>query len=399
VAGARADLIFAWPTLGGPLGTHTLLATAVLAGDGNPANDRLSAAGRVTATGIAPAPLTAAGRLGGYCGAVALTGNVIVAGFGASLQVLSDNGVSGFSPLGSVRLPGVVQAVAVCGSYAYTANGNGGVHVVDLSALARPRHVVTFNTSGHASAVAACGDRLFVADGSAGLRVLDVSAPAAPAVIGAWRTEGPARGVAVVGNTAYVVDASVGLLVLDVSVPAAIRRLGVCKSGFGTAVAAAGSHVCLVDGAGKFVAINVANPTGPVVAGGAQVLVLDAAAPLAPVKSVTISPLVNALRATAAGGYVYAGEDEAGAAIVALAARPGLPIIAAATAPLAIGAPGFVLRWTGTPGQSYTILKSTKLANGFAPIASGIPAGASVNSYTDAVTTAAAFYMVKDEGP
>ena len=65
----------------------------------------------------------------------------------------------------------------------------------------------------------------YVADGEGGLRVLDVRDPAAPTEVGHFATTGRATGVAVRGSLAYVYDyvdhEGMTLCVVDVSNPAA----------------------------------------------------------------------------------------------------------------------------------------------------------------------------------
>jgi hypothetical protein len=334
-AGARADLIFAWPTLGATAGDHTLLATASLAGDAYAANNTGSGTGRVAASGIRAVPLGAAGGLGGYCAAIARgESNLVVAGLGATLTVLADNGTGGFTRVGSLHLPGMIQSVVVSGASAYTANGPAGVHVVDLSNPAAPQYRMTFDSSRHATALALQGNLLLVADGSAGLRILNVAVPAAPVLVGSYRTEGPARGVAVSGTTAYVVDSFVGLHVLDIATPAAPRLLGMLKTGFGAAVAVSGSYAYLTDGAGKFRVVNIANPAAPVTAGVLQLP--------APGNGVTVSGSLAYVPAGTAGLLVVNVATPAAPALLGSVDTPGQACAFAPGAPRAYVADGFL---------------------------------------------------------
>ena len=71
---------------------------------------------------------------------------------------------------------------------------------------------------GDAKGVAVSGPYAYVADYDAGLQVLDVSDPANPRRVGGYRTPGVARSVAVSGNYAYVADGDWGLQVLRLTV-------------------------------------------------------------------------------------------------------------------------------------------------------------------------------------
>ncbi len=64
---------------------------------------------------------------------------------------------------------------------------------------------------GPACGVAVSGNYAYVADEDAGLQVIDVSNPANPQRVGGYDTSGYANGVAVSGNYAYVADVRCGL--------------------------------------------------------------------------------------------------------------------------------------------------------------------------------------------
>ena len=70
------------------------------------------------------------------------------------------------------------------------------------------------------SAVCVRRDYAYVADGDRGLHIIDVSSPSSPREVGAFDTAGYALGVFVQGRHAYVADHSTGLLVFQL--PAAV---------------------------------------------------------------------------------------------------------------------------------------------------------------------------------
>jgi hypothetical protein len=116
--------------------------------------------------------------------------------------------------------------VAVAGSYAYVADYDGGLRVIDVSNPADPQERGHCATPDWAYGVAVAGSYAYVADFAAGLRVIDVSDPANPQERGYYDTPGLAFGVAVVGNHAYVADCGAGLRVIDVSDPASPQERG-----------------------------------------------------------------------------------------------------------------------------------------------------------------------------
>lgn len=123
--------------------------------------------------------------------------------------------------IGSLPLEGTAYAVALSGSLAYVAAGNGGLHVIDVSAPDEPVLLATASTT-NAQDVAIDGERAYVADGSSGLLIFDVSTPPSaqtpPVRIGSVDTHGSAVEVTVNNGLAYVADSHEGLVVVDVAI-------------------------------------------------------------------------------------------------------------------------------------------------------------------------------------
>ena len=155
------------------------------------------------------------GQIGGHSYAVAVQGPIAYLGVGPRLVLLDVSDPARPAVLGRTGvLPGVVQGVAVSGSHAYVAAGDGGLRVVDVSDPAHPREVGSCDTPGEAWGVAVSGSYAYVAAGDAGLRIVDVSDPAHPREVGSYDTPGSAWDVAVSGSYAYVADRDGGLVML-----------------------------------------------------------------------------------------------------------------------------------------------------------------------------------------
>ena len=84
---------------------------------------------------------------------------------------------------------------------------------------ANPQRVGGYATSGYAYGVAVSGNYAYVADHDAGLQVINVSNPANPQRVGGYATSGGAMDVAVSGNYVYVAAASWGLMILGPRTP------------------------------------------------------------------------------------------------------------------------------------------------------------------------------------
>jgi hypothetical protein len=116
--------------------------------------------------------------------------------------------------VGSYNTAGEALGVAVSGSYAYVADGSGGLQVIDVADPVHLRRVGGHETGGEALAVTVSGSYAYLADGSAGLRVFDISHPASPRRVGG-NSAFFAYGVVVDANRVHVAAGWDGLVILD----------------------------------------------------------------------------------------------------------------------------------------------------------------------------------------
>ena len=110
---------------------------------------------------------------------------------------------------------GDASRVAIAGSYAYVADYDSGLAIIDISDPTNPGTPVYADTTGDARGVAVAGSYAYVADSGSGLAIIDISEPTNPGVPVYADTTGYACGVAVAGSYAYVADGSSGLAIID----------------------------------------------------------------------------------------------------------------------------------------------------------------------------------------
>jgi len=150
--------------------------------------------------------------------------------------------------VGSYDTPGYAMDVAVSGSYAYVADSDSGLRVIDISTPSSPTEVGFYDTPYLAKDVAVSGNYAYVADSESGLRVIDISTPSNPTEVGFYDTPGQADGVAVSGDYAYIADFG-GLRVINISSPSNPYEVGYYDTpGQAWGVAVSGGYVCVVDG-------------------------------------------------------------------------------------------------------------------------------------------------------
>ncbi len=165
---------------------------------------------------------------------------------------------------GTYNTPGYAWDVHVSGNYAYVADYLDGLQIIDVSNPSSPVLVGTYDTAGRAYGVFVEGSYAYVADFFDGLKIIDVSTPSAPTLAAGYNTSGNSFDVMVVGNYAYVADAGSGLIIFNVSTPSSPSYAGAYNtSGSAYAVYVSGNYAYVADGTGGLMVIYVANPSSP----------------------------------------------------------------------------------------------------------------------------------------
>ena len=179
------------------------------------------------------------GQIGGETRAVAVQGTYAYIGVGPRLVILNISNPSSPSVVGqSSVLPGMVQDVAVAGSYAYVVDESSGLRIINVS---NPAAAVGGRFLRHAGVCRRCGGGRELCLRSRWIVAACASSTSPTRRLpcgGRFLTtrRGHAVGVAVAGGYAYVVDGYSSLRIINVSNPAAptevgfLRHAGVCLS-------------------------------------------------------------------------------------------------------------------------------------------------------------------------
>jgi hypothetical protein len=91
-------------------------------------------------------------------------------------------------------------------NYAYLADGNTGLRIIDITYPTEPTAAGNYDTPGFAWDVCVVDGYAYVADGASGLQIIDVSDPSNLTVVGSYDTPGSAEGVFVENGYIYVAD-------------------------------------------------------------------------------------------------------------------------------------------------------------------------------------------------
>lgn len=206
---------------------------------------------------------------------------------------------------GSFNTPGRAMGLQVQGQYAYVADLDKGLQVIDITDLANPVLAATYDTPGNARGVFVSGSYAYVADESKGLQIIDVSNPSAPILKGSLLTTF-AQNVEVSGGYAYVADGSVGLRIIDVSNPAAPKLKATLATGNAYMARVSGNYA-YVTASGDLKVVDISNPATPVVVG-------------------SLNTPGDARGIRVSGGYVYIADGNSGMQIVDVSS-PSSPVL------------------------------------------------------------------------
>ena len=167
-----------------------------------------------------------------------------------------------------VDTPGSALDVAISEHYAYVADKNGGLQIIDVSDPAQPQPVASVTTPGAANSVAVYGSYALVADGMAGVQIYNISNPLAPQPYAELSVAGTATDIAVVGTTAYVAAGSGGLSIINLQDMLAPYSMGVCTlPGTAQMVTMIDDVAYVAAGSGGLQLVDVGNPYDPTVIG------------------------------------------------------------------------------------------------------------------------------------
>jgi hypothetical protein len=233
--------------------------------------------------------------IGGFCFGVAANGNYAYIGEGRNFLVL-DISQSTPSKVGCVTLPGTIRGIALLPPsyhYAYVADGEGGLQVVDVSSPTTPKSAGFYYTTNQiwATAISIFGGRAYVADEIDGLQIFDLSNPTIPAMLSSTNVGG-GEAIVVKGSVNGVfgyVSTGGSLCIVDVSNPLSpvLRGQTSIYGGSAESLALSGNYVYAAALNGNLEIIDVSNTNAPLDVGHAPGI-----------------SYVSAV--TSANGYIYA---------------------------------------------------------------------------------------------
>jgi hypothetical protein len=157
------------------------------------------------------------------------------------------------------------KGISIAGDYAYIADGENGLRVLDIQNPANISEAGSLDTPDDLTDLVLSGDYAYLADASQGLRVVDIRQPASPAEAGSFVPAGYSAGVAIAGHHAYLSAGWNGLRIINVSNPGTPTEVGFYDEIIGHALAATEGIAYVV--ASQFAAtlqqLDVTDPLSP----------------------------------------------------------------------------------------------------------------------------------------
>lgn len=179
------------------------------------------------------------------------------------LRIIDISNLSTLEENGNIFLFGFPRAVKVRNNLAYVLT-TSGLNIIDVSNPATP--VSIGSTSGFAAGtdLALDGNYAYTSDFYDGLYIFDISNPESPTQVGHLDTTGMCRGIDISGNYAYVADMGPGIRIINITNPTAPVLVSTADTpGQAWSVKVSGNYAYVADTSSGLSIINISNPVAP----------------------------------------------------------------------------------------------------------------------------------------
>jgi hypothetical protein len=161
-------------------------------------------------------------------------------------------------------------SVYINGQFAYVADGDSGLQILDISDPINPTHVSNFNTIGRAGDVFILGLHAFVADGDSGVQILDTSNPYNPLPVARYSTAAFALKVFVNDDFLYIAIHDIpyhvnfsAVDIVDISTPAEPLLIGRYNTENAFDVYVSGQYAYIADLHYLWI-VDISDPANPI---------------------------------------------------------------------------------------------------------------------------------------
>ena len=210
-------------------------------------------------------------QVGGLPSALFATNDYLYMGFGPNLEIFSlTTNILQELPVKQIYLDGNIKDIKIKEGYAFLANSDKGLMIIDVTDPAEIGEPVIIGTQGHASGVFVKDNYAYIADLDQGLSIINIANPLEPEFVSSVDTNGLANKVYVFENFAYIADYESGLAIIDVSdvnnLPEPVYKdtsIDDETSGYAYDVFVKDNYAYIANGKVGFAIIDVSNPNNP----------------------------------------------------------------------------------------------------------------------------------------
>ncbi len=284
------------------------------------------------------------------CHRVALNGHYAYVSSGNLLMVLDISDVTAPVKMGELSLQDNIYDIKVSGDYAYVANWNEGLRIIDISDPEAPIEA-GFLYEPHLLDVALSGGYAYTSIGGEDLRIIDIADPGWPVQVGAYWPEVGSSAVAVSGNYAYIMSgewmANAGFFqIINIEDPALPYETGkISTPNYGNNVEVQGNYAYVANYGLSI--INIENPEIPslisfqvledlydlavsgnyayVADGNAGLRILNISDPISPVQEGYYNTSGHIVDVEVSGSYAFIAAEQSGFLILQNDLLTGMP--------------------------------------------------------------------------
>jgi hypothetical protein len=165
---------------------------------------------------------------------------------------------------------GFSYSVFLDGAALYLASGESGLNKLDVSDVTAPTFVARLESPLSADDICISGDYTYMLDRKKGLRIFDTTLPGYPVLRGFLAHPGPATDLCVSGNYAYISNSTGSINIVDISDPdAPFFTASSVSSPSPKAMSISGNYLYIADSLSGMRTVNITDPLNPVDLGSA----------------------------------------------------------------------------------------------------------------------------------
>ena len=150
---------------------------------------------------------------------VVVNGNIAFIGSGSYISLIDISTPETPTEISKILMPSIVKSILIDGDYAYVANSESGLQIVDIKNVTGLSIVGSLDNDESSLKLFKKGNLVYLANERGGVQIVDVSQPSAPQALGSYSSGYETNDVFVEGDYAYLADSWNGLVIVDVTDP------------------------------------------------------------------------------------------------------------------------------------------------------------------------------------